>query len=113
MKVHDLLHEGSVNHSTRHINNSTILQGNTTIINILLNFFFQIPTIKEMFNLKKFRLFLFVLFSFFNNTTDQSQSLQKQKRRNHRLPRNDSLASEQKLFAQVERFPEYTLKVSL
>ena len=62
---------------------------------------------------------------FFNNTRhghianfkvskfDLSQSLQKQNRRNTDYLKNDSLASEQKLFAQVERFPEYTLKDSL
>ena len=46
----------------------------------------------------------------FNNTTQESQSLQKQKRRTTDYLEMTCQASEQKLFVQVERFPEYTLE---
>ena len=47
----------------------------------------------------------------FNHTTHESESLQKQKRRTTDYLDMTRQASEQKLFAQVERFPEYTLEI--
>ena len=49
----------------------------------------------------------------FNHTTHDSQSLQKQKRRTTDYLEMTCQASEQKLFAQVQRFPEYTLKYTI
>ena len=49
----------------------------------------------------------------FNNTTHESQSLQKQKRRTTDYLEMTCQASEQKLFAQVQRFPEYTLEYTI
>ena len=49
----------------------------------------------------------------FNNTTHESQSLQKQKGRITDYLEMTCLASEQKLFAKVVRFPEYTLEYTL
>ena len=49
----------------------------------------------------------------FNNTTHESQSLQKQKRRTTDYLEMTCQASEQKLFAQVECFPEYTLEYTI
>ena len=46
----------------------------------------------------------------FNNTTHESLSLQKQKRRTTDYLEMFCQASEQNLFVQVERFPEYTLE---
>ena len=53
------------------------------------------------------------IFFLFNNTTHESQSLQKQKRRTTDYLEMTCQASEQKLFAQVERFPEYTLEYTI
>ena len=50
---------------------------------------------------------------YIHNTTHESQSLQKQKRRTTDYLEMTRLASEQKLFAQVQRFPEYTLKSTI
>ena len=49
----------------------------------------------------------------FNHTAHKSQSLQKQKRRTTDYLEMTCQASEQKLFAQVERFPEYTLEYTI
>ena len=49
----------------------------------------------------------------FNNTTHDSQSLQKQKRRTTDYLEMTCQASEQKLFVQVECFPEYTLEYTI
>ena len=46
----------------------------------------------------------------FNNTTHESQSLQKQKRRTTDYLEMTRQASEQKLFVQEERFPDYTIQ---
>ena len=49
----------------------------------------------------------------FNHTTHESQSLQKRKRRTTDYLEMTCQASEQKLFAQVQRFPEYTLEYTI
>ena len=49
----------------------------------------------------------------FNNTTHEPQSLQKQKRRTTDYQEMTCQVSEQKLFAQVERFPDYTLEYTI
>ena len=48
-----------------------------------------------------------------NNKTHESQSLQKQKRRTTNYLEMTCQAFEQKLFAQVERLPEYTLEYTI
>ena len=53
------------------------------------------------------------IFFLFNITTHESQSLQKQRRRTTDYLEMTCQASEQKLFAQVERFPEYTLEYTI
>ena len=49
----------------------------------------------------------------FNNTTYESQSLQKQKRRTKDYLEMTCQASEQKQLAKVKRFPEYTLEYTI
>ena len=49
----------------------------------------------------------------FNHTTHESQYLQKQKRTTTYYLEMNCQASEQKLFAQVEWFPEYTLEYTI
>ena len=60
----------------------------------------------------KMTVFVGIVF-LFNHTTHESQSLQKQKRRTTDYLEMTCQASEQKLFAQVERFPEYTLEYTI
>ena len=53
------------------------------------------------------------IFFLFNNTTHESESLQKQKKRTTDYLEMTRQASEQKLFAKLERFPEYTLEYTI
>ena len=68
-------------------------------------------TIQKVYTLKM--TFVVGIVFLFNNATHESQSLQKQTRRTTDYLEMTCQASEQKLFAQVERFPEYTLEYTI